>query len=418
MIPDSDRLASAAEEFLTLTPLPPILKVARMENANAELKRRFHETFGHGGRTHIVRAPGRVNLIGEHTDYNDGFVFPMAIEPDVKIACRSREDAQVRLQSTAFPGQLIEFSLLEKIRAGDPEWANYSRGVAAELISAGIPLVGMDALMDNTLPIGGGLSSSAAVEVSTGLALLTLAGVEMQPDRLALLCQKAELEYAGVPVGIMDQTIVVAGKPDHAMLLDCRDKSKKFVPMDSKELRVVIANSMVKHQLTGGEYAERRRQCEEGVKVFQKEHPNTRALRDVTPNQLEQAKSKMPDVVWRRCRHVITENLRTTEAATKLGQKNYEEVGELMLQSHNSLRDDYQVSVPELDFLVEQAMKVKGVYGARMTGGGFGGCIVALAQPRAVAMLEKHLTQTYHQKFQITPQVFATTATAGAALEE
>jgi galactokinase len=418
MIPQSVLLMSDPAEFLTLTPPPPVLKVARMENANAKLKRRFHEAFGSGGKVRIIRAPGRVNLIGEHTDYNDGFVFPMAIEPDVKIACRSREDAQVRLQSTAYPDQIVEFSLLEPIRPGEPKWANYSRGVAAELIAAGIPLVGMDALMDNTLPVGGGLSSSAAVEVSTGLALLSLAGVEMQPDRLALLCQKAEHDYAGVPVGIMDQTIVAAGKPDHAMLLDCRDKSKQFVLLDSKELRVVIANSMVKHELTGGEYAARRRQCEEGVKFFQKEHPNILALRDVTLSQVEQAKGKLPEIVWRRCHHVVTENLRTTEAAIKLGQRNYEEVGELMVQSHNSLRDDYEVSVPELDFLVEQAMKVKGVYGARMTGGGFGGCIVALTQPRAVEALEKRLTEAYQRKFQKTPQVFATTATAGATLEE
>jgi galactokinase len=405
-------------QFHTLTPLPVVLKVARMENALAELKRRFEEVFGAGGKIHIVRAPGRVNLIGEHTDYNDGFVFPMAIEPEVRIACRSREDANVRLASTAFPNEMVEFSLLEKIRPGEPTWANYSRGVAAELIAAGIPLVGIDALIDNTLPIGGGLSSSAAVEVSTGVALLTVAGVEMEPDRLALLCQKAEHEYAGVPVGIMDQTIVAAGKPDHAMLLDCRDKSKRFVPLDARELRVVIANSMVKHALTGGGYAARRRQCEEGVKFFQQDHPNVVALRDVTLTMIEQAKGKLPDVVWRRCHHVVTENLRTTEAATKLGQKNYEDVGELMVQSHNSLRDDYEVSVPELDYLVEEAMKVKGVYGARMTGGGFGGCIVALVQPRAVEALEKPLAETYRKKFEITPQVFDTTATAGASVIE
>jgi len=389
-----------------------------MQAATSELKRKFSDVFKGGGKIHIVRAPGRVNLIGEHTDYNDGFVFPMAIELEVRLACRGRDDAKVRLASTAFAGEVVEFSLNEKIAPGEPDWANYSRGVAAELIAAGVPLVGMDALIDNTLPLGGGLSSSAAVEVSTAIALLTLAGLEMDHSRLALLCQKAEHEYAGAPVGIMDQTIVAAGRAEHAMLLDCRDLSKRFVPLDANELRVVIANSMVKHKLSGGEYAQRRKQCEEGVRFFQKDHPQMKALRDVSLAQVTAAKQKLDDVVFRRCRHVVSENARTTDAATKLQQKHYEEVGELMIKSHESLRDDYEVSVPELDFLVAEAMKVKGVYGARMTGGGFGGCIVALALPRAVENLKQRLTETYSTKFGKRPDIFATAATAGASIIE
>jgi galactokinase len=387
--------------------------------AHEPLKRQLTETLGRApGKVHIVRAPGRVNLIGEHTDYNDGFVFPMAIEPEVRIACRGRDDARIRLASTAFPKHVVEFSLIEKIKPGDPDWANYSKGVAAELIAAGIPLVGMDALIENTLPVGGGLSSSAAVEVSTGLALLALAGLEMDRDRLALLCQKAEHEYAGAPVGIMDQTIVASAKAGHAMMLDCRDKTKRFVPLDPKELRVVIVNSMVKHHLVTGEYAKRRSQCEEGVAYFRQLNPDVRALRDVTVTQVEQAKGKVPDLVWKRCHHVVTEDRRTLEAATKLEQKYYEEAGELMVQSHNSLRDDYEVSVPELDFLVAESMKVKGVYGARMTGGGFGGCIVALVQPRAADGLAKHLTETYSKRYGKNPEVFSTTATDAANVIE
>ena len=384
-----------------------------------DLKRKLVDALGGGaGKAHIVRAPGRVNLIGEHTDYNDGFVFPMAIEPEVRVACRAREDGRVRLSSTAYPKQIVEFSLSNRIVAGRPDWANYSKGVTAGLIAAGIPLVGMDALVDNTLPIGGGLSSSAAIEVATGLALLKLAGVEMDRDRLALVCQKAEHEFAGAPVGIMDQTIVASGKADHAMLLDCRDRSKRFVPLDEKELRVVVANSMVKHEISGGEYAQRRKECEEGVAQFRKLRPEVRALRDVTPADVMAAKGKLPEVAWRRCHHVVTENRRTLEAATKLEQKRYEEVGALMVQSHQSLRDDYEVSVTELDFLVEEAMKVKGVYGARMTGGGFGGCIVALVQPRAAESLAKHLSETYPKRFGKKPDVFSTTATAGASVVE
>ena len=393
-----------------------------MQPDTAALKEQFHRIFGPGrgtDRVHVVRAPGRVNLIGEHTDYNDGFVLPMAIEPEVRVVCRARNDGVVRLASTAFPDQPAEFSVQKKIAASARgSWDNYSRGVAGEMLSAGIPLVGMDALISNTLPVGGGLSSSAALEVATARALLTLSGCEMDPSRIALLAQKAEHEYAGVPVGIMDQTIVAGGKAGHAMLLDCRDLTKRFVPIDSRELKVVIANSMVRHELSEGEYGKRRAECAEGVKFFKKANPAVKALRDVTTAEVDAAKGKLPDVIFRRCRHVVGENARTTEAATQLGHHNYEDVGQLMLQSHASLRDDYEVSAPELDFLVEQAMKVKGVYGARMTGGGFGGCVVAIAQPRAVEPLRGHLQNAYAGQFRKEPVVFATGATAGASVLE
>ena len=389
-----------------------------MNSGITELKQQFAEVFGDGGKIHIIRAPGRVNLIGEHTDYNDGFVFPMAIEPHVLIACRSRDDSHVRIASTVFPGQVAQFAVDQPIKRAEPKWANYSRGVAAELIAAGIPLPGMDALITNTLPVGGGLSSSAAIEVATAQSFLTLAGLKMDPNRIALICQRAEHEYAGVPVGIMDQMIVASAKPGHAMLLDCRDLSKQFVALDDKELRVVIVNSMVKHELSSGEYGVRRKQCEEGVAFFKQENPNIKALRDVSVKQIEAARGKLPEVIWKRCHHVVTENRRTTEAATLLGQKHYEQVGQLMVQSHNSLRDDYEVSVPELDFLVEESMKVKGVYGARMTGGGFGGSIVALAQPRAVDALTTHLTSEYEKKWKKTPGIFPTTAAAGVTVLE
>jgi galactokinase len=398
-----------------------------MEFASGDLLQLFQKTFGdkpvpaaatHRHRVHIVRAPGRVNLIGEHTDYNDGFVFPMAIEPEVRLAFRAREDGVVRLVSTVYPGQIVEFSLQKKIEPGRPAWANYSRGVAAEMEAAGIPLSGMDCLLTNTLPVGGGLSSSAAIEVGTALALLTVSGQEMDPGRIALLSQKAEHDYAGVPVGIMDQTAVASSKAGPAKLLDCRNLSKKFVAIDPIDLRVVVANTMVKHELTGGEYAKRRKQCEEGVAFFQQANPAIKALRDVTIEQVEAANEKLPDVIFRRCRHVVSENSRTTEAAEGLTKELYDRVGELMLQSHYSLRDDYEVSCPELDFMVDEAIKVKGVYGARMTGGGFGGCIVALTRPRSVEPLEEHLSKTYEARFNIKPTVFATTATAGASVLE
>jgi galactokinase len=380
------------------------------------LQSQFVSLFGPGGKIHAVRAPGRVNLIGEHTDYNDGFVFPMAIAPEVTVVCRARDDGNVRYSSTAFPDQIVEFSVNKKITTGQPKWANYIRGVAAELIGAGVPLVGMDAVLSNTLPVGGGLSSSAAILVATGLSLLTLSGTTMDPSRLALIAQKAEHEFAGVPSGIMDQTIVAGGRAGHAMLLDCRDLSKHYVPLDKREIHVAVVNSMVRHELSGGEYGERRKQCEEGVAFFHKHNPSIKALRDVKMSTLEAAREHLDPVVYRRCRHVIGENARTTQAATDLGKRHYEEVGEMMVTSHNSLRDDYEVSCPELDFLVEAAMAVKGVYGARMTGGGFGGCIVALVQPRAIEQFTTTIQASYNKQFGISPSIFVTDAMAGASV--
>jgi len=388
----------------------------------ADLRQKFAKTFGGAaGKIHVVRAPGRVNLIGEHTDYNDGYVLPMAIEPEIRFVCRTRDDGKIRLASTAFEGEITEFSTSGKIeRAGgkEPSWTNYPRGIVAELIDAGIPLPGMDCLIDNTLPVGGGLSSSAALLVGTGRCLLALAGLDMDAQRLALLAQKAEHEYALAPVGIMDQTIVASGKPGHAMLLDCRDLTKTFVPLDANELRVVIVNSMVKHELSGSEYGERRGQCEEAVRFFQQASPQAKALRDVTMQQVDAAKGKLSDIVFRRARHVVSEIARTTRYAAMLGNRNYEDAGQLMVQSHNSLRDDYEVSIEELDFLQVEAMKVKGVYGSRMTGGGFGGCIVALTQPRAVEPLTQHLNQVYPAMFGKQPNVFASAAAAGASVIE
>jgi galactokinase len=392
-------------------PLPPPLSPEHQESIA-----QFTAALGEGGKIHIIRAPGRVNLIGEHTDYNDGFVFPMGIGPEVTIVCRSRDDGQVRFASTVFPGQFVEFSINEKIRTAEPRWGNYIRGVAAELIAAGVPLVGMDAMMFNTLPVGGGLSSSAAILVATGLSLLTLAGTTMDPGRLALIAQKAEHEFAGVPSGIMDQTIVAAARAGHAMLLDCRDLSKRFIPIDKREIHVAVVNSMVKHELSGGEYAQRRSQCEAGVAFFARDKPAVKALRDVSLADLEGAKGKLDTVIFRRCRHVIGEIARTLEAAADLEKRRYEEVGAKMIASHNSLRDDYEVSCAELDFLVEAAMQIKGVYGARMTGGGFGGCIVALVQPRALEMFNESISSAYQKQFGKSLSIFVSDATGGASV--
>jgi len=393
-----------------------------MQISNEQLRSDFAALFGPGGRIRVVRAPGRVNLIGEHTDYNAGFVFPMAIEPEVRIACRAREDGIVRFASAMFPGEIAQFSVSDKIEKGEPRWSNYVRGVAAQMKQAGIPVTGMDAYMINTLPSGGGLSSSAAVEVGTGHAFLGLTGYNVEPMRLALLCQKAEHEYAGVPCGIMDQMIVANAQLGSAMLFDCRSFQRRPIPIDANDLRVVIANTMVKHDLTGAdgksEYAKRREQCETGVAYFKQQNSAVKSLRDVTPEMVAAAEGKLPDVVFRRCRHVVGETKRCQDAANALVAKDYELVGRLMNESHFSLDKDYEVSCEELNFMSAEARTVKGVYGARMTGGGFGGCIVALVQPRQSEALMAHLRTAYKARTNVDPVVFATSATSGAGMME
>lgn len=382
----------------------------------AQLKAEFSREFGQPDPVRIIRAPGRVNLIGEHTDYNDGYVFPMAIEPQLYFVCRARADDKVVVKSSLFPGSVLNLSLSDPIAAGEPKWANYVRGPIALLLDKGVPLVGMDCLIVNTLPMGGGLSSSAAMEVGSTRAMLALAGENMDAQSVALLCQHAEQQYAGVPCGIMDQTIVSCGKAGHAMLLDCRDYSKQFFPVHPEDLAVVIVNSMVKHELSGGEYAERRAQCEQAVAHFAKINPAIKALRDVSMEQVNQAQGDLSDVVFRRARHVVGENQRCLKFAEHLQASQYEAAGQLMVASHNSLRDDYEVSVPELDYLVSSAMSIKGVYGSRMTGGGFGGCTVSLVQPRFAEQFITDIRKAYRSRYKIDAVAFATSATGGASI--
>lgn len=389
----------------------------------AEARRQFDRLLpatdaAASARLRVARAPGRVNLIGEHVDYNDGFVLPMAIDHHVLVLARPRRDSTVRLASTAFEGQVVEFDIARPIGRAEPQWGNYARGMAAGLINAGIPLSGCDLLIANTLPVGGGLSSSAAILIGIGSALLAVGGHRVDPDRLALIAKEAEHAYAGVPCGIMDQTAVAGSRAGHAMLLDCRERTRHFVPIDPKELRVVIANTMIHHELADGEYERRVRSCQAAVDHFRAADPSVRTLRDVPLEQVARAQGALDPVTFRRARHVVSEIARARSAAELLGKRRYEEVGELMAQSHRSLRDDYEVSCPELDFLAERAASQKGVYGARMTGAGFGGCVVALVQPRACDAVIADLQGAYRQQFGITPTVFATGAAAGASILE
>ncbi|MGI6209057.1 MAG: galactokinase [Anaerolineae bacterium] len=371
----------------------------------------FVEAFGRRPEI-IVRAPGRVNLIGEHTDYNDGFVLPVAIDRAVYIAASPRTDRRVTLVAEDF-GERVEFSL--DLIEHDPahSWSNYPRGVAWVLEGRGIRLVGMDAVILGDVPIGAGLSSSAALEVATAKAFQALSGFEMDGPEMALAAQEAENRFVGMKCGIMDQFISVLGRRDHALLIDCRSLEHRLVPMPTG-YGLVVANTMKRRGLVDSEYNLRRAQCEEGVRLLQERLPGIRALRDVTPDQLEANRDLLPEVVYRRCRHVVEENERVLNAVTALGNGDAATFGRLMLQSHASLRDDYEVSSPELDFMVEAALDIGGAVGARMTGAGFGGCTVNLVRQGALETFSAELGRRYQEWAGVTPEIYVFRAEAGA----
>ncbi|NXY19610.1 GALK1 Galactokinase, partial [Atrichornis clamosus] len=355
---------------------------------------RAHEaTFG---STAVLAAwaPGRVNLIGEHTDYNGGFVLPMALQLGTVLVGSPTQDGTISILTTSaeadephrvqFPAPRSGSSL----SPGLPRWANYVKGVIQHY--RGGPVSGFSAVIASDIPLGGGLSSSAALEVATYTFLQQLCPDDGDLVAKALACQKAEHTFAGMPCGIMDQFISVMGKEGHALLIDCRSLETVLVPLTDASLAVLVTNSNVRHTLTGSEYPTRRRQCQEAAVALGKA-----SLRDATLAELEEARSRLGDEVFRRARHVVGEIARTARAAQALQARDYSMFGRLMVESHNSLRDDYEVSCPELDELVAAALEVDGVYGSRMTGGGFGGCTVTLLEAGAAQRAQQHIQEKY-----------------------
>ena len=390
----------------------------------------------------LAAAPGRVNLIGEHTDYNDGLVLPMAIERYVVIAAdqpppNSSRDV-VRVFSELV-GEQQEFSidrLTNSMRGIDtrsadspptgspsndslstdslPTWIRYVQGTIATMASVGIGPVGFDAMVGSSVPLGGGLSSSAALEVATATLLEGMAGRPIEPVTKALLCQQAEHEAVGMPCGIMDQFSSTLCQADHLMLLDCQNQQIQMIPFTDPNLTVLVINSKVKHELTGGEYAERRRQCQAAASALR-----VASLRAVTMELLEQARPQLEATLFLRARHVVGEIERTVQAAAAIRHGAWDEVGRLMLASHLSLRDDYQVSCAELDLLVDLAMEQgpsRGVIGSRMTGGGFGGCTVSLVRTGQVDQVATTLANGYRKKTGIEASFFTTRPARGAHL--
>jgi galactokinase len=370
---------------------------------------KFKEIFG--GQARLYRAPGRVNLIGEHTDYNQGFVMPAAINLYCWVAIAPRTDRRLNVYSANF-GNAVSIELDDKTLKQRGDWSDYVVGTALALENSGAKLSGADILVCGDVPIGSGLSSSAAIEMSTGYALLDITGTRIDLVQLALACHDAENDFVGAHVGMMDQFISALGRAGHALMLDCRSLQATPLPIPAA-VRLIVCNTGIKHELASGEYNVRRTQCEEGVRQLSSVLPGIQALRDVTPSQLDRYKALLPELIYRRCRHVVTENNRVEQAADALLKRNLPLFGTLMAESHRSLRDDYEVSCAELDTMVEIAARQPGVIGARMTGGGFGGCTANLVHADKAEAFTNAVGLEYERRTKIHPDIYVLSATDG-----
>ncbi len=365
----------------------------------------------YGTQPLLVQAPGRVNLIGEHTDYNDGFVLPAAIQFQTRVAIAPRPDRGLTVSSQNYSEQ-VEFDLEKLPAAARHHWSDYLVGVARQLAKRGIRLPGANLLIHGDVPEGAGLSSSASLEVAVCRAFLELSGASMDGVDIALLCQRAENEFVGARCGIMDQFVSVHGRKNHALLLDCRSLSHRHLPIP-EGVKMVICNTMVRHSVAAGEYNQRRQECETGAHFFAEHKPGVKALRDVSLEDFRKYGSELPENIRKRCGHVITENVRVAEAADALERHDVTLVGRLMRDSHASLRDDFEVSCRELDAMVELAGKIEGVYGARMTGGGFGGCTINLVESGKVESFQSKVSEGYEHATGRRPEIYVCTAADG-----
>ena len=367
-----------------------------------EFKTRFHAE-----PEHIIQAPGRVNLIGEHTDYNDGFVLPMAIDRAIWMALRPRKDKKVLVYSVDFP-MPVEFSLDEI--AHQNNWGEYVAGVAWSLQDEQYNLAGWEGVMMSNIPIGAGLSSSAALELAVAKAFSITGGWDFVPQKMALIGQKAENKWVGANTGIMDQMVIAAGQANHALKIDCRDLSIEQIPLPSGT-KVVIMDTATRHSHTDSGYNERRQQCEVAAAHFDVTH-----LRDVSLAEFNLGAAQLAELPHRRARHVITENARVLDAAKAMFAGDASAMGALMNASHISMRDDFEITNAELNIMVELAQSQKGCFGARMTGGGFGGCAVALVDERAVDEFAQDVRTAYEKKTGLKPEIYVCKASAGVGL--
>jgi galactokinase len=373
-----------------------------------------HRRFDGKTPTRVFRAPGRVNLIGEHTDYNDGFVMPVGIDRDVLVCAALSGNRMIRLHALDFDATVcLDLDRLSAT-ASDAGWGRYLYGVVSVLQAEGIDLTGLDGVVQGNVPIGAGLSSSAALEVALAVMLTALAAAPVPGPRLARWCQRAENEYAGVQCGIMDQFISCLAAPGAALFLDCRSLAYEHIPFDAADCALVVANTNRPRGLVDSEYNQRRAECEEGVRLLRERIPGITALRDVTPEQFDAFRSRLPERVATRCSHVIHENDRVLQSVEAMKRGDMERLGALMNASHDSLRDLYEVSCRELDLLVAIARDCDGVLGSRMTGAGFGGCTVSLVKKDAASRLEEAIRSRYPGQSGYEPDVYLFEPSGGA----
>ena len=380
-----------------------------MQREAQGLREQFQKLYGEEAR--VFRAPGRVNLIGEHTDYNEGFVMPVAMDLYTWVAVAARRDSRVHVYSQNLR-ERAEMDLQDLKLRVQRHWSAYVLGVAASLRMSGAKIGGANLLVEGKVPMGAGLSSSASVEVATGYALLESSGLSRSPVELAKICQRAENEFAGARCGIMDQMIACCGRANYALLLDCRTLAFQLLPLFS-DAQFVVCNSMVKHDHAAGEYNARRADCETATRILAEQMPGVRALRDVSLADLERHGKLLPEVVRRRSRHVISENARVLAAREALERGDPESFGRWMRESHRSLKEDYQVSSTELDLLVEIAGEIAGVYGSRLTGGGFGGCTISLVRSDAVEEFQTTIARGYQRATGRKPDIYIVRASDG-----
>ena len=360
----------------------------------------------------IVRAPGRINIIGEHTDYNLGFVLPAAIDKAIYFAVRLTGTESIRLTAHDL-SQTVEVSINGVQRRDTETWANYLLGVVAQLQARGVAVPGFDCVFGGNVPLGAGLSSSAAVECGLAYALNQLLHLEIEPMALAQLAQSAEHEYAGVQCGLMDQFASLFGRAGQVVRLDCRSLEYAYFPFNTQDCRIVLCNTGVKHSLASTEYNTRRQECAQGVAVLQQHHAGIESLRDATLELLEAHRAEMPAKVYQRCRYVVEENLRVEQACRHLLAGELAQLGQLLYASHRGLSELYEVSCPELDVLVDIAKGHPGVYGARMMGGGFGGCTINLVRTAQVADFVAYAKAAYEPRTGIKLETHETTIVDG-----
>lgn len=359
----------------------------------------------------LVRSPGRINLIGEHTDYNEGFVLPAAIDKEIVLAVAKNDKSFCRLYSHDFQ-EMAEFSLQE-IKPTKTAWANYVVGVVDQFQKAGYQLDGFDCVFGGDIPIGAGLSSSAALECGTAFALSQLFELEIEKEQLIKFAQNAEHEFAGVQCGIMDQFASIMGKENQAIRLDCRSLSFSYFPINLQNYQLILCDTQVKHSLASTEYNTRRQECEAGVKVVQGKYPEVKSLRDVSLSMLNEVKEQLDPKVWKRCSYVIEENERLLSGCEMLEKGDIAGFGQKMYGSHDGLSDKYEVSCRELDFLVDFTWDIPFVVGARMMGGGFGGCTINLLEVEKTASFKETISKAFKEQFNVELKTYEVVITDG-----